>query len=669
MVPDGILTPNAGSDNVENAKKTLNTVLFSVVLLFFIQLWGMWIESIYRMSLMKLAPGRELWGVLLLLLPLAVAAVRERAEGVCLTVAMLTFVAARLTAPLFGTVGQIVVAGLGVSMFLVILAFAFSVRFNAIKGELGTALGLAVLASVAFRSWGASMDISVEGRTAAWGWILGGLALCLFFASMATKQDQEAGEPRPLGFRTVPAMLGLFANAALVYLLLSCPEVACAWTAHAQGDYAGVWVVTCTAVAFAVFLAAAQRTNPGPAAMSVWNLVLSGLLLGGLFAGRVMFPGEGGAPVVTEHGADTHAAAALCLALLVSPVVLFNVRHVAGLGCCARPRNAVLPIMLGMAFLFVLTLLLIFSNVWGYVPGGPALRNRFYLPFLLAAGGMLVPWAIRGPGPERTGASVGRILGAAAFILALLAVSGALVRLPRPQEVSPKRELTVLSYNMQQGSHLDGTRNYRGQLELLRRINPDIIGLQESDTARPSGGNVDAVRYFAASLGYHAYYGPGSVTGTFGAAILSRYPIAKAHTVFTFSDSDEVGTAVAEIRLGDQTLGFVSAHPSGGERVMNAFVESLKREAAVHKQVIAVGDYNFTAREPYFENLSQALQDSATLLGAEHMKRQGGTDDLPGEIDHIFVSRNIEVLESRYLQAPDSQTDHPAHWAVLRLSE
>ena len=654
---------------MENAKKTLNTVLFSVLLLFFVQLMGMWIESIYRMSLMKLAPGRELWGVLLLLLPMAVFAVRERGEGVCLTVAMLTFVAARLTAPLFGTVGQIVVAGLGVSMFLVILAFAFSARFGAIKGELGTALGLAVLASVAFRSWGASMDISVEGRTAACGWLLGVLALCLFFASMAMKQDQPEQELRPLGLRAAPAMIGLFANIAVVYLLLACPEVACAWTAHALGTYSGALVVACTGGAFAVGLAAAQRANPGTAAMWVWNLLFSGLLVGGLLAGRVLFPGEGGAPVVAAHGRDAYAAAALCLVLLVSPVVMFNVRHVAGLGCCARPRNAVLPIMTGMTVLFALTLLLIFSNVWGYVPGGSALRNRFYLPFLLAGVGMLVPWVTRGSGPERTGVSGGRCLGVAAFILALLAVSGAVVRLPRPPEITPKRELTVLSYNMQQGSHLDGTRNYRGQLELLRRLNPDIIGLQESDTARPSGGNVDAVRYFAASLGYHVYYGPGSVAGTFGAAILSRFPIGNAHTVFTYSDSDEVGTAVAEIRLGDQALGFVSVHPSGGDRVMNAFVAALKSEALVYKRVIAVGDYNFTAREPYFQTLSQTLQDSATLLGAEHMKRQGGTENLPGEIDHIFVSRNIEVLESRYLQAPDSQTDHPAHWAVLRLSD
>ena len=38
---------------------------------------------------------------------------------------------------------------------------------------------------------------------------------------------------------------------------------------------------------------------------------------------------------------------------------------------------------------------------------------------------------------------------------------------------------------------------------------------------------------------------------------------------------------------------------------------------------------------------------------------------LADRIDHIFVSKSFRVAEAYYLPAPDSQTDHPAHWAVL----
>jgi hypothetical protein len=34
-------------------------------------------------------------------------------------------------------------------------------------------------------------------------------------------------------------------------------------------------------------------------------------------------------------------------------------------------------------------------------------------------------------------------------------------------------------------------------------------------------------------------------------------------------------------------------------------------------------------------------------------------------IDHIFLSHNFRVIESYYLPPADSETDHPAHWAVV----
>ena len=119
--------------------------------------------------------------------------------------------------------------------------------------------------------------------------------------------------------------------------------------------------------------------------------------------------------------------------------------------------------------------------------------------------------------------------------------------------------------------------------------------------------------------------------------------------------------------VGGTTIAFFSNHPSGGKAVMTAHVDALKAEAGKYTHVIAVGDYNFTAREPYFASLSQLLEDSATQLGEAKLNCHGATPNLAGEIDHIFVSHNFRVLESHYLAPPDSETDHPAHWSVLRM--
>ena len=39
---------------------------------------------------------------------------------------------------------------------------------------------------------------------------------------------------------------------------------------------------------------------------------------------------------------------------------------------------------------------------------------------------------------------------------------------------------------------------------------------------------------------------------------------------------------------------------------------------------------------------------------------------MKNRIDHIFLSKDFKVVEAHYLPAPESGTDHPAHWAVVR---
>ena len=69
----------------------------------------------------------------------------------------------------------------------------------------------------------------------------------------------------------------------------------------------------------------------------------------------------------------------------------------------------------------------------------------------------------------------------------------------------------------------------RQQLALIRQVSPDILALQESDSTRISLNNNDYARYYAGKLGYYSYYGPKTLTGTYGTALLSKYP-APEHT-------------------------------------------------------------------------------------------------------------------------------------------
>ena len=86
-----------------------------------------------------------------------------------------------------------------------------------------------------------------------------------------------------------------------------------------------------------------------------------------------------------------------------------------------------------------------------------------------------------------------------------------------------------MTMNTQESNDKSGEKSFEAQLALIRQVSPDILALQETDSTRISLNNNDYVRAFADRLGYYSYYGPKTVAGTYGTAILSKYPLAE-HT-------------------------------------------------------------------------------------------------------------------------------------------
>jgi len=351
--------------------------------------------------------------------------------------------------------------------------------------------------------------------------------------------------------------------------------------------------------------------------------------------------------------------------LLLSPIVFVNLARLGALRIFAHPRDAAGPVIAGIFFLFAITVLLIITNCWGYTYLiGPLLRNRFYLPFLMAGIVMLAPMVTASWKTTQPVSIPGRIGWAlAAGILGMFSVIGVVTHASKPAPPNrDKTTLTIMTYNIQQGSTVNGDRSFRRQLELMRKLNPDIIGLQESDTARPSGGNIDCVRYFAGGLNYHAYYGPNTVAGTFGTAILSRFPLENPRTIFSFSNTDEVGTAAAEITVGGTHIAFFNSHPDGYDKSHAAHAEALIEHAAPYARVIAVGDYNCTRHDSWYEDIAAVLNNSWSSV---HDVNEPVGEPYSRPIDHIFLSPNFRTLESHYIPPPESYTDHPAHWSII----
>ena len=151
--------------------------------------------------------------------------------------------------------------------------------------------------------------------------------------------------------------------------------------------------------------------------------------------------------------------------------------------------------------------------------------------------------------------------------------------------------MRVLTYNIQQGYSTDGRRAYAGQLEVIRSLKPDLVGLQESDVARFSGGNADIVRTFSEGLGMYAYYGPKTVTGTFGIALLSRYPLQNPRTFFMYSAGEQTAAIQAEITVNGKTYQILVTH-LGNDGPIIQQQQVLARLTGL-QNVIAMGDFNF----------------------------------------------------------------------------
>jgi endonuclease/exonuclease/phosphatase family metal-dependent hydrolase len=204
---------------------------------------------------------------------------------------------------------------------------------------------------------------------------------------------------------------------------------------------------------------------------------------------------------------------------------------------------------------------------------------------------------------------------------------------------------------------------------MIARVDPDLLALQESDSARISLNNNDYVRYFAGKLGYYSYYGPKTVAGTYGTAILSKYPLENPRTVFSFSDQDEVGTAEAEIEVGGRRFTIYDVHPDGSDTAMLAFAETLLARAQDQANVIALGDYNLRDYEEAYQLIDAVYTNAWVSVFPTEISDDGV--DMSGEnrIDHIFVSPHLGVRNPVYVLPPESATDHPVHWAEITWEE
>lgn len=667
-------------------------IFSSLVFLFFIQQITFLVESIYTLNLLHTSMDEKVLGLLLLATPVLLYFIESnKFNYIIIITAMLVCL---VLSPLLSTSYRIFSSGLGAGLFLLYLGLQFSDN-KMPTANWGLAAGLATLASIALRVIGQTQDISVSGDTKFLSWAFVLIAGTLFYRIVKGYNESEdlhlQHENKNKDHGYLPDLLGLIGSVLLIYFAFSSPGVIARWTG---GNYIIIHLVLCISILVVVFFGAARiiQFSEYKLFLAIWNAIFLSLLILSIHLHRVDFPTSSAMDPVVVGEESIFSLMVTYMMLILSPVVFINISLFAQKIKATNPAKLANPFFLGIILIITSIFILIFSNVWGYSGSVSRIfRNQFHLSFVLVGIFILLPYFFGSNKKQDFETDSwtpiwGKVLSLLLVALICFAViSGQQNQIETKPEVA--RELTLMTYNIQQGVDFFGNKNFKGQLEMIVGINPDILCLQESDASRISGGNSDVVRYFADNLGFYTYYGPKTVTGTFGTAILSRFPLHSCRTIFTYSDKDEIGTAVAVISVGDRDITLINSHPAGGKKAKHEHIDMVAALAKEKNMVIAMGDYNFRQDSPYYQKITSILSDAWLTLypdaigpvdggkldmSFENRNRssglllQGGKLDMKGRIDHIFLSKDFTVLEAHYLPAPESETDHPAHWAVVR---
>lgn len=247
----------------------------------------------------------------------------------------------------------------------------------------------------------------------------------------------------------------------------------------------------------------------------------------------------------------------------------------------------------------------------------------------------------------------------------------------------PKRQLKLLSYNIQAGTTTANyreylTRSWRQVLPNNQRVSNldeiadlvagfDIVGLQEVDCGSLRSGFLNQAKYIANHAGFPWWsHQPNRKLGMIahaGNGVLSKLEPAEIHEHRLPGAIPGRGALVLRFGAGEHALWVVVLHLALGRR---ARVQQLRYVAHLidrHPNVVVMGDLNTVSdsRElrEFCVRAGLVLPDRRLLTFPSWRPQRA--------IDHILVSPNMEIAEFDVLAATNS--DHRPLAMTLNLPQ
>jgi len=286
-------------------KSSLVVIAIGIFFLFFIQMAGTLVESIYILDLMNTSLDEKALGLLFFFSPIFLYFYpKKRPIQTVWFLFGLLFLARGLT-PYLNTLGRMLTSGVGTGAALMLFPFLITAKTKEDSSSypslwISAGLALAIGFSAFLRTVNYGLDYSLHSEGSWIGWALG-LALGYILTSLDwNNEDKTPTKTRP----GTLALIGIFLVIGLAWFSFSAPSVIARWT---QADYRWiVLVVSLQALAWVgLSLGKSEWVEKiSPTLLLIWNFLFTVSLLMTILAHRVSFPQTPESPAVVV-GAPT----------------------------------------------------------------------------------------------------------------------------------------------------------------------------------------------------------------------------------------------------------------------------------------------------------------------------------------------------------------------------
>jgi len=617
--------------------------LIAVIFFFFLEFLTNLISHLYASCLLvlELKPAVLMPLLLIIIVPIIPYIIgkfqREKVNIKVIYSILILFILLRIALPLFEDISlKIIIETLGILLILILVPiFLANLRALISPTTCGIGISLGILIGIVLKSFGSSVDISLHGWTQIIGVLLAIVALYSLSGLKVSTSMSRFPKRKNDGWRALGSILGIEGIFLIVYLGIGSPAVIARWI---EGNYLLITFLISLSLGMGIIITLYHLLDIGR-----FHILLVNLLFLLFFGISVAICDNPSLHLLQEI--SMYIALSLSFILVVDLVLLF--KYLSQLNFTVS--QASLALILSGFLLVIFILSAIFTITWDYVrPVSAPFRDKYPLILvLIALLGCVPPMLIKVKFRINFSFSKSLKMGLVFLIIIILisSVTGVILTAHHYSKGN-ERELVVMAYNIQQGFDMEPHWNFEEVLEVIKKIDPDIIGLSESDTCRISSGNEDIVRFLADHLGMYSYFGPKTLSGTYGIALLSKYPILNAKTYYMPSRREQTCIIEAQIKIKGEIYNVYVTHFGEGD-YDRARQANFTKELVDHKErAIVMGDFNTEPSDFYYEYLTEYLKD------AWYTVHPNGTDE-NGYPGYTCTWKNPSSKIDMILHSPD----------------